>query len=316
MVTENSTARQTQLIRPTAIGMLALLLWAFLSSLLRTVSNAFGTTGGSALVYSCAFVMLLMFKPPTRALLTNRKYLLISGSLFVFYEAAFALAIGMAANDLQSIEVTMVNYLWPTMSVLLAAAMGSRKTGRPIWRILPGCLIATVGIVLTVGSDQGIAWSAMQRELTEHPLPYALAFLCAVAWSVYTNVTPLLAGDDDATSLFIGLVALALWVIHFATGNHWVPGGYAAPTFGALVALVGAAVVIAAGYASWNYGMVHGNLTTLTAASYATPVLSAGVSAIVLAVMPSTWFWLGVVLVAAGSALCQWYFHAQTATES
>ena len=50
MVTENSPARQTQLIRPTAIGMMALLLWAFLSSLLRTVSNAFGATGGTALV--------------------------------------------------------------------------------------------------------------------------------------------------------------------------------------------------------------------------------------------------------------------------
>ena len=315
MTTEHGPGRQTQLIRPTVIGMMALLLWAFLSSLLRTVSNDFGTTGGTALVYSCAFVLLLMFKPPNRALLANWKYLLISGSLFVFYEAAFALAIGMAASDLQSIEVTMVNYLWPTLSVLLAALMRSRETGRPIWRILPGCLIATTGIVLTVGSDQGIAWSAMLHELTEHPLPYALAFLCAVAWSVYTNVTPLLAGDDDATSLFIGVVALALWVIHFATGSHWAVGGNAAPTFGAMVALAGAAVVIAAGYASWNYGMVHGNLTTLTAASYATPVLSAGVSAVVLSVMPSAWFWLGVVLVATGSALCQWFFHAQTAIE-
>ena len=315
MVTENSPAKQTQLIRPTAIGMMALLFWAFLSSLLRTVSNDFGTTGGPALVYSCAFVLLLMFKPPTRELLGNRKYLLISGSLFVFYEAGFALAIGMAASDLQSIEVSMVNYLWPTMSVLLAALMRSRQSGKPIWRILPGCLIATAGIVLTVGSDHGIAWSAMLRELTEHPLPYALAFVCAVAWSVYTNVTPLLAGDDDATSLFIGLVALALWVIHFATGSHWTVGGDAAPTPDTLIALIGAAVVIAAGYSSWNYGMVHGNLTTLTAASYAAPVLSAGVSAVVLSVMPSAWFWLGVALVAAGSALCQWFFHAQTAFE-
>ena len=52
-----------------------------------------------------------------------------------------------------------------------------------------------------------------------------------------------------------------------------------------------------------GYGILHGSMERLAIASYATPVLSTGASAVLLGLALSLPFWCGALLVAVGSVL-------------
>ena len=54
-----------------------------------------------------------------------------------------------------------------------------------------------------------------------------------------------------------------------------------------------AAAAIGGGYACWGYGILHGSMERLAIASYATPVLSTGASAVLLGLALSLPFWCG-----------------------
>lgn len=65
-------------------------------------------------------------------------------------------------------------------------------------------------------------------------------------------------------------------------------------------------MALGVGYASWNIGILHGNVSLLATVSYFTPVLSAALAAALLSAPLSFTFWQGALLVCAGSLLC-WY---------
>ncbi|MDO4290517.1 MAG: EamA family transporter, partial [Eggerthellaceae bacterium] len=70
-----------------------------------------------------------------------------------------------------------------------------------------------------------------------------------------------------------------------------------------VAALAGAAVVVAAGYALWNFGASRGSMGFLSAASYFAPVLSSIASSVLLGVTLDSVVWVGAALVVAGSLL-------------
>ena len=115
--------------RATTIGLMAILLWSFMAGTVRIVSENFGATLGSALIYTVGGILLLMFRRPAPIREFPKKYLIIGGLLFVFYESSISLSLGLASTDASSVEVSLVNYLWPTMMVLLSAGV-SQARGR------------------------------------------------------------------------------------------------------------------------------------------------------------------------------------------
>lgn len=289
--------------RATAVGLCAILLWSLMTALVRIVADAFGATLGSAIIYTFGVALLMMFHRPAPLRLAPRRYLIVGGVLFVFYESAISLSIGLASTAVESVEVSLVNYMWPTMMVLLAAALTRPKRQGAVLRALPGALVATAGVILAVGGNSGLDPVAALGHVVANPLPYLLAFAGALAWSVYAVITPGMARGYDGTSVFFPCVAVALWIIHFASPQGW-PQSMPGPL--AWLAAVGAAAVIAGGYACWGYGILHGSLNTLAIASYATPILSVTASAIILQLTLSLPFWCGAVLVVAGSLINLW----------
>ncbi|MBW3079968.1 aromatic amino acid DMT transporter YddG [Bifidobacterium saguinibicoloris] len=292
--------------RATAVGLAAILLWSMMTALVRIVAEAFGATLGSALIYTTGVVLLLVFHRPAPLRSYPKRYLMIGGILFVFYESSISLSIGLASDAAQSVEVSLVNYLWPTMMVLLAAGFARPRAKGAVWRALPGAVVATFGVALAVGGNSGLDPSATVGHIAANPLPYLLAFLGAFAWSVYAVATPSMSGGLDGTSVFFPGVAVALWIIHFVSGEG-MPA--AMPGIVDWLAVLGCAAVIAGGYACWGYGILHGSLNTLAVASYATPVLSVAASALMLGLSLSLPFWCGTLLVVAGSVLNWWASH-------
>lgn len=282
--------------RATLIGLVAVVLWSSIVGLIRGVSESFGATGGAALMYTVASVLLWLSVGPVRLKALPRPYLIWGSLLFVSYELCLSLSIGYANTARQAIEVGMVNYLWPSFT-MLAAILFNRQ--RANWLVVPGFVIAVLGIASVLGGDQGLDLPSMAANVRDNPLSYGLAFAGALIWAGYCTVTARIAQGKNGVTLFFILTALALWAKYLAGG-----GGMMAFSATGAMYLALAACAMGFGYAAWNVGILHGNVTVLAGASYFIPVLSAMLAATLLRTPLSFAFWKGAAMVCAGSILC------------
>lgn len=280
----------------TLIGLVAVLLWSAIVGLIRGVSQSFGATGGAALMYTVASVLLCLTVGPPRTRALPRAYLIWGSVLFVSYELCLSLSIGYANSGRQAIEVGMVNYLWPTFTMLAAIAFNGQRAN---WLIVPGVLVAFLGIASVLGGDRGLDLASMAENIQDNPLSYGLAFAGAMIWAAYCAVTSRFAQGKNAVTLFFMLTALALWGKYLFTGGETMVFSATGVVYLAL-----AACAMGFGYAAWNVGILHGNMTVLAGASYFIPVLSAALAATLLSAPLSFAFWKGAAMVCAGSILC------------
>jgi len=282
--------------KATWIGLIAIVLWSSIVGLIRGVSESLGATGGAAMMYSVAFVLLWLTVGFGRLNEFPRRYLLWGSLLFVSYELCLSLSIGYASSGTQAIEVGMVNYLWPTFTMLSAIVFNRQKSNL---LIVPGFLVAILGICQVLGGDQGLDIAGMAANVKDNPLSYGLAFSGALIWAAYCTVTSRIAGGKNGVTLFFLLTALALWIKYFSTDSVAMAFSYEAIIYLAL-----AAAAMGFGYAAWNVGILHGNVTVLAGASYFIPVLSAVLAGLLLHTPLSLAFWKGASMVCVGSVLC------------
>lgn len=280
----------------TLIGLIAVLLWSSIVGLIRSVSESLGATGGAAMMYSVASVFLLISIGFPKISEFPKRYLIWGSLLFVSYELCLALSIGYSNTNRQAIEVGMVNYLWPALTMVAAILFNNQKSN---WLVIPGFVIAILGICWVLGGEQGLDLASMLENIKDNPLSYGLAFIGALIWATYCTVTARIANGKNGVTLFFILTAMVLWVKYFLIG-----GAPMVFDFHALIYLVLAAAAMGFGYAAWNVGILHGNVTILAGASYFIPVFSAALAAIVLQTPLSMSFWQGAAMVCIGSVLC------------
>lgn len=284
--------------KATLIGLIAIVLWSSIVGLIRGVSESLGAVGGAAMIYSVASVMLLFTVGFPKLGRFPRRYLVWGSLLFVSYELCLALSIGYANTSRQAIEVGMVNYMWPAFTILAAILFNKQHSSL---LIIPGFLLAMLGICWVLGGEQGLDFAGMVTNIQDNPLSYGLAFTGAVIWAAYCTVTTRIAGGQNGITLFFMLTALALWIKYVAGG-----GGAMDFSLHAVIYLLMAASAMGFGYAAWNVGILHGNVTILAGASYFIPVLSAALAAMLLRTPLSLSFWQGALMVCIGSILC-WF---------
>ncbi|OLL30845.1 EamA family transporter [Burkholderia sp. SRS-W-2-2016] len=284
--------------KATGIGLIAVLLWASIVAMIRGVSESLGATGGAAMIYTLAAVLLFFTVGLPRLSEFPRRYMVWGSVLFVAYEMCLSLSIGYADSGRQAIEVGMVNYLWPTFT-LVSAILFNRQRANVL--VVPGFALSMLGICWVLGGDQGLDLPGMLENVKDNPLSYGLALSGALIWAAYCTVTVRIANGRNGITPFFMLTAAVLWA-KFA-----IEGG-APMTFSveAFVYLALAASAMAFGYAAWNVGILHGNVTVLAGASYFIPVLSAALAALLLHAPLSAEFWKGALMVCGGSILC-WF---------
>jgi len=233
-----------------------------------------GPTGGAALIYSITALLLCLTRglPDPRVL--PRRYLLVGGGLFVGYEICLALAIGLAHDRTQSLELGMINYLWPSLTIVLAIPFNQQRFRHWLW---PGLLLSLCGIVWVMKGTHDSVATQMALNMAHNPLAYLLALAAALARALYNNVTRRYACGSNGVSLFFIVPALAQ------------------------VLFVDASTAVA--YSAWNDGIQQGNLPLLATASCFTPVLSALLASLWLGLTPPASFWQGVALITAGSLI-------------
>lgn len=282
--------------KATLLGLLAILLWSSVVGLIRSVSEGLGPIGGAAMIYSVSAVFLLLALRLPNLRQFPRAYLILGSLLFVSYEICLSLSLGYANTRLQAIEVGMINYLWPCFTVLMALAFNGQKAK---WWLLPGLLLSLFGIGWIMSGEGGWSPAQMLANVHSNPLSYSLAFAGAVIWAVYCNLTKKIAQGHNGVVLFITLTAVALWIKYAFSSESGMQF-----TLPVTLTLLCAGMAMGAGYAAWNVGILHGNMTLLATVSYFTPVLSAVFAALVLDTALNASFWQGVVMVTLGSLIC------------
>ncbi|WAL83533.1 aromatic amino acid DMT transporter YddG [Pandoraea sp. XJJ-1] len=282
--------------RATLIGLAAVVLWSSIVGLIRGVSESFGPTGGAAMMYTVASVFLLFSVGFPQLKTFPKRYLYMGSLLFVAYELCLSLSIGYANSAQQAIEVGMVNYLWPTFTLISAIVFNKQRAN--FW-VIPGFFLSMLGICWVLGGDHGLHVAEMAANVLANPLSYGLAFAGAVIWAAYCTVTTRYAEGKNGVTFFFMLVAAALWAKYLLAG-----GGQMQLRVSGIVYLVLAACAMGFGYAAWNVGILRGNVTVLAGASYFIPVFSAAISAMLLQAPLSFAFWQGAAMVCGGSILC------------
>lgn len=165
--------------------------------------------------------------------------------------------------------------------------------------IIPGFVVSLLGICWVLGGEQGFDLIGMANNIQQNPLSYGLAFLGTLLWAAYCTLTARIAQGANGITLFFILVSIVLWIKYLVMGGnsfifHW----------SSSISLVFAAAAMGFGYAAWNVGILHGNVTLLAGASYFIPVLSAFFAALLLSTPLGLSFWYGALMVCVGSILC------------
>jgi drug/metabolite transporter (DMT)-like permease len=275
--------------RATAIGLVAVLLWALLALLtVRTAPvppfqlNAicFAIGGLAGLVWSGATGGLSRLRqvPPAA-------YLLGIGGLFG-YHAFYFTALRLAPPA----EASLIAYLWPLLIVLMSGLLPGERL-RPGHLI--GALIAFAGAaIIVLRSAQGFGGGAA--------LGYVFAGLCALTWSTYSILSRRFASvPTDAVTVFCLATAALSAVLHLMLEETAWPigaGGWMATI------LLGLGPVGLAFYV-WDIGVKRGDIQFLGVASYAAPLLSTLALVIAGITPPAPSLLVAAAFIAGGAAL-------------
>lgn len=294
----------------TVLGCLAVVIWGSLVAVVRGLSRDLGplpTAACANLLGGAVGGLAILFARGRlgRPWRLSKRYLLGCGSLFVLYNLALYLAIDRAIGDAQAVEVALVNYLWPALTVVLSLPVLGNQSK---WYLWPGLAVTVAGTALAVAGAQGLTWSGWLSRLgsnvVRNPSTYLLALTAAVAWALYSNLARRWAADrsDSAVPLFllgtgVALALPALLCDQAATvtwtASLWLQLLYLG-LFPTLLA-----------YVFWDVAMRRGNAVLVTSVSFLTPLISTMLSCLLLAVPMGAALWLACGLIVGGAVVCR-----------
>jgi drug/metabolite transporter (DMT)-like permease len=284
----------------TLSGFAAILLWSTTIAFVRSLSEQIGSLATAAFVYLiggslCLIGVIWQGNPLKKIRKLSFRYLFGCGLLFLLYMLVIYLAVGMARNRQQVLEVGLLNYLWPTLTLVFSIFILNKRAQ---WLLLPGTLLALAGVALVIGQEVSISWTSFSRNLGNNPLAYFLALIAAGSWALYSNFTRRWAGDTGGgVEVFIPATGIVLFILSIFNPE---PGSWSYRTVFEVVFL-GFVTVIA--YILWDRSMRKGDVVLVAAFSYLTPLFSTLVSCLYLGIQASLSLWIGCALIVAGSIL-------------
>lgn len=245
----------------TLSGFAAVLMWSLLA-LLTARSGAVPPFQMNALTFGIGtLVGLVIFVARGASSKVFRQppavWALGIGGLFGYHALYFA-----ALRNAPPAEASLIAYLWPLLIVLGSAFLPGERLR---WFHAAGAVLGLVGAGLIVTRGGSVAFSP------QYALGYGLAALCALFWSAYSLLSRRFGTvpTDVVTGFCAATAALSL-VCHLLFETTVWPQG---PGQWTCVVLLGLFPVGLAFYV-WDYGVKHGDIQVIGAASYAAPLLS------------------------------------------
>lgn len=275
--------------RATAIGFIAVLLWALLA--LFTVGTApMPPLQLNAICFSIGGMIGLIWVGVSQGFGTLRTipirvYAFGTMGLFGYHFLYFS-ALRLAPPA----EAGLIAYLWPLFIVLFSGLLPGERLR--ITHVLGAALAFSGAALILIKPGMGFAGDAITG--------YALAFLCALTWSGYSVLSRKL-GDVPTSCVTVFCIATAILsgIAHLVLETTiWPQSGLGWLS----LVLLGLGPVGLAFYV-WDIGVKRGDIQLLGTASYAAPLLST--LALVIAGLASpTWkLALAAMMITCGAAL-------------
>lgn len=288
----------------TIFGILAILFWGTTIAFSRSLTEQLGPLTAASWIYLLSGIwgcIYLITKPGgvKKTFQLPTLYLIGCGALFVFYTVCLYLAVGLAFSREQVIEISIINYLWPGLTLVFSIPILHKK-GRIA--LIPGIVLAFSGFYLATVQSGMFSWEVFKGNFQVNYLPYLLAFLAAISWGLYSNLVRRWAGHTEggAVPLFLLITGLALTVTRFMfpEESYWTPRVVAEllymsifPTFLA--------------YFFWDRAMRKGKIILVVSLSYFTPLLSIIISSLYLRIVIKSSLWIACALVVIGAIVCK-----------
>lgn len=283
----------------------ACVLWASTIAVSRLLTEPLGpmTTGGVLFVlaglisgvwtYRTAEGRRQLFRLPLR-------YLLGCGAIFIAYEVSLYGAVGLAVGRQQVVEVGVINYAWPGLTLLLSIPLLGR---RPRWAFPLGILAAMAGVVLAASPRGGWSLGSFAANVRTNAVPYGLALSAAVTWAFYSNLIRRWTRDvrGGALPLFLLVGGVLMLALRGLVDTH--PPQWSWGILGPLAFMVIGPTMLS--YLLWDLAMRRGNPAFVASTAYITPILSTLTSAALLHVLPPPAVWIGCGLVVGGAVICR-----------
>ena len=202
----------------TLIGVIGPVMWAMNVPLMRAVVEGFGVAPGECLLYAVATVALFLSVGVPDWRRADRRYLFWGLSSAVACTVCLVLAVYLSTGGAQTMEVGMVNYLWPATTVVAAVLFtGVRAT----WMLAPG-MVLCIASVFWIISGGAFSFAAFFSHAADNPMSYVLALGAALFWTAYSIFTKLWGrGQNFSTVIFAAdtLVFGLMWAAGFGGRN-------------------------------------------------------------------------------------------------
>ena len=247
-------------MKATLIGFSAILMWSLLA-LLTASSGEVPPFQLAAMCFSLAAAIGLAALAARPSGFRNlrqppRVWCLGVGGLFGYHFFYFT-----ALRNAPAVEASLIGYLWPLLIVVGSALLPGERLGR---HHVTGALAGLAGTALIV-SGNGLSFS------DSFAFGYGAALLSAFTWSAYSLLSRRFgAVPTDVVTGFCALTAVFSLVCHLALEQTVWPQGT-----GQWLAVAGLGLMpVGAAFYAWDFGVKHGDIRVLGAASYAAPLLS------------------------------------------
>ena len=298
----------------TILGMLAILFWGTTIAFSRSLTEQLGPLTAASLIYLLSGIwgcIYLISKPGgvKKTFQLPTLYLIGCGALFVIYTVSLYLAVGFAFSREQVIEVSIINYLWPGLTLVFSLPILHKK-GKIT--LIPGMVLAFSGFYLATVNSGMFSWEVFKGNFQVNYFPYLLAFEAAVSWGLYSNLVRRWAGHTEggAIPFFLLITGLILTTIRFMFPevSSWTPRVVAELLYMSIFPTILA-------YFFWDRAIRKGKIILVASLSYFTPLLSIVISSLYLQVVikPSLWIACGLVIV--GAVICKFSIVDKTKKE-
>jgi drug/metabolite transporter (DMT)-like permease len=284
------------------IGLLALLIWACSLPFGKRCSEDLGPLTTAALpglvggcIGLCSNLFLGKLRRSELVFFRNREFYLRAG-MFALYGALLYFAIGVVDRQ-QLPVVTLLNYLWPTLTMIFSVIAFKQHFKAPL--LIIGSTIVIIGLgVEIIGEKLFVLISQPQSGKT------LLAFLsaagAAVTWAVYTVMNRswgLRAGGIVALPFVMLVSSAVLFSLRFAfneTSNF---------TPEVLPPLIYLCVLPYFSGICWDVGTRKGSITMLSLVADVLPWASLTVADLYLGITIGSRTWVSAVFIICGALI-------------
>ena len=291
----------------TLLGIVTIFLWASLVAVARGVRESVGVVPSAAIANLLGGTIALSFGPAPwrrlqRLLRLSPKYLLGCGTLFVVFHLLLFSAIERAATNRQAVEIVLINYLWPALSVLAMLVILRKRASK--WLGL-GLLVAIFGAFEAISAtpDGSVSLASFRTHIAINPWPYFFSMMAAFCWALYSTLTRRWAADvnENVAPLFLFATGVGLFVLHGVSG-----GALHLPLQLRVLLQLAYLTIFPTmlAYLFWDRAMRRGRIVLVMSFSFLTPVLSTTISCLYLGVPLERNLLIASGMVVAGAVIC------------